>query len=670
MSEGNGGEAMAARLAQELNEAAASDKPSKYISELLTRIKNELVWTAALSRTQSGQALELALRTCTTSPERSSDTELRALAMSVLHAHSDQLREADIQETEARWWHTEPVPEDAERIVLEFRDTTADHKVWPVTEVWPSETVESAPSEPFERAAQRFRVRANQKHRHPFMPSLKFDVVLKTGTVSLDSLGARPTADVLENLVEERVVPFVRNDEDNKSVSSQSPARYFKLWERSLPSWCKTPDHWVEPTPPPGFYENPEAAHALREQYYKKIPTLHVPGSGLHIVPSAKKPDIISRAFFIPVEDFGPNVTRVCALERESDLVPHDAHLVPGKHISLDEARALLGRVVQSSTEPRPDPASPPLGKRRKVNKYATQKLGLAWGLEIDVEGKPGWLLCVEFHGLNSEYALDLSGENRQYEDARSPIAVRTVACAWVGAAVLPADKKAMKGAEEQKVEQTAGPTPVQALPGVAAEKQILSYDDWYKRTSKWIRALNKKKAPLVEVGPDGAFVGGDLGTSKGEDDEFEVEITGAKPGVWLASVNAAEPEEGDEDGMGDEPKLIRFVWVRDGTVNYDALPSRASVQVPPADAEANWEVVASFSVDSGTVCLFSKHALDSVLATGTDREAMLEAFIDDDEGTNVFVPGGVVLSGNDGGYEIRARRDAEGRIVELNLRV
>ncbi len=133
------------------------------------------------------------------------------------------------------------------------------------------------------------------------------------------------------------------------------------------------------------------------------------------------------------------------------------------------------------------------------------------------------------------------------------------------------------------------------------------------------------------------------MGTSKGEDDEFEAEITGAKPGVWLASVNAAEPEEGDEDGMGDEPKLIRFVWVRDGRVDYDALPSRASVQVPPADAEANWEVVASFSVDSGTVCLFSKHALDSILATGTDREAMLEAFIDDDEGTHVFVPGGVV---------------------------
>lgn len=147
----------------------------------------------------------------------------------------------------------------------------------------------------------------------------------------------------------------------------------------------------------------------------------------------------------------------------------------------------------------------------------------------------------------------------------------------------------------------------------------------------------------LMQVGADGAFVGGDLGTSKGEDDEFEAEIAGAKPGVWLASVSPAEPEEGDDDGMGDEPKLIRFVWVRDGTVNYDALPSRASIQAPPVDPAATWEVVATFSVDSGTVCLFSKHALDSILATGTDREAMLEAFIDDDEGTNVFVPGGIV---------------------------
>lgn len=139
--------------------------------------------------------------------------------------------------------------------------------------------------------------------------------------------------------------------------------------------------------------------------------------------------------------------------------------------------------------------------------------------------------------------------------------------------------------------------------------------------------------------------MGGDLGTSKGEDDEFEAEVTGAKPGVWLASVTATEPQEGGDNMLGYEPQLIRFVWIHDGTVDYNALPSRASVQAPAAsEPDADWEVVASFSVDSGTICLFSKHALESLLATGTDREAMLEIFFDDDgDGTNVFVPSGVV---------------------------
>lgn len=348
--------------------------------------------------------------------------------------------------------------------------------------------MECASSKAFERAAQRFRVRANQKHRHPFKPLLSFDAVLKSGPASFNALGERHIADVLSELPEERVVTYVHNLDENNNL--QSPARYFNIWERTLPSWCTTPDNWIDPIPPPGFAENPDDPPPSGEQYYRKVPTLHVPGSGRHIIPSAKKPDIISRTFYIPVVDFGSNVTRIASLEREADLVPHDAHLVPGKDITLDAARALLGRVVQHSTEPRPDPTAPPQGKRLKVNKFAAQKLGLAWGLETDADGRPAWLFCLEFHGMASEYAIDLSGENRLYEDLRSPIAIRTVECAWVGAAVLPADTKAMQGAGKKT--EPEGST--------EADKEVLSYDDWYKRTKKWIRALNKKKAPLLEV--------------------------------------------------------------------------------------------------------------------------------------------------------------------------
>ena len=135
--------------------------------------------------------------------------------------------------------------------------------------------------------------------------------------------------------------------------------------------------------------------------------------------------------------------------------------------------------------------------------------------------------------------------------------------------------------------------------------------------------------------------MGGDLGTSKGEADEFEAEISGAKPGIWLMSITHVAEDAGAVD---EAARTIRLLWIGEGSVNYDALPLQENIQgQQPTDAETDWEVVATFSVDSSLVCLFSKQALDSILSDGTDREAMLESFIDENEGTNIFVPGGVV---------------------------
>ncbi|KAL7278818.1 hypothetical protein ACG7TL_007835 [Trametes sanguinea] len=551
--------------------------------------------------------------------------------------------------------------------MCELNAITADHKTWTVSEVWPPEIVEGSTLEAFERVAQRFRVRANQKHRHPYLPSLHFDAVLKSGRVPFSNLSERSVADILSDLEEERVVPFVRNDEDNHDVHSRSPARYFDLWERTLPEWCRTPDHWVEPSPPPGFIDDSNSPRSLREQYYVKVPTLHFAGKGRHIIPAAKKPDIISRSLFIPVQNFSVDKVSFYPLERDHDLVPHSAHLIPGK-ITLEAARALLGRVVQSSTEPRPDPDAARGAKRRKINKYASQVLGYAWGLETE-DGRPAWLHCVHYASRGgNEYVLDLSGLKRTYADWRSPVDIRTQPCAWVGAAVLPADRKSSKAASGSG----AGQVGAERSAEVPTKGGVMSYDAWCARTEKWIRALNKKRnIPLVEVGPDGTFVGGDLGTSKGEADQFEAEISGAKPGIWQMSLERTPHEDtGDGEEVDEDSKTIRFVWTAQGTLDYDALPRRASVRALPTDLDAQWEVVGSFSVDSGMICLFSKYALDAILATGTDREAMLEAFIDDDEGRKIFVPGGIVVSGNDGGYDIKGRRDADGSIVELKLRL
>ena len=173
---------------------------------------------------------------------------------------------------------------------------------------------------------------------------------------------------------------------------------YFELWDVGdmLPAWCATPEHWIEPTPPSGFVEHPTTPPASGEQYYKKVPTLHMSGSGRHIVPSAQKPQVIARVVFVPVKDPAPTVTYTVRLHHEADLVPFGKVLFLGK-IALEEARALLGCVVQSSTEPRTDSTMPPAKKRRKVTviKFRAKSLGIAWGLEVDGGGgQRGCIAC------------------------------------------------------------------------------------------------------------------------------------------------------------------------------------------------------------------------------------------------------------------------------------
>jgi hypothetical protein len=147
------------------------------------------------------------------------------------------------------------------------------------------------------------------------------------------------------------------------------------------------------------------------------------------------------------------------------------------------------------------------------------------------------------------------------------------------------------------------------------------------------------------KVGPDGTFIGGDLALSKGEDDEFEAVISDAKPGVWAVTVESTTQTAGEgENSYEEQIRTAHFVWLHEGTVDYDSLPLKADVQTKISSGDAGWEEVSGFSVDSGTASMFSKSALDALLATGEDREAMLETFLDDfNEHDGPFVPSGVV---------------------------
>ncbi|CDO76324.1 hypothetical protein BN946_scf184414.g6 [Trametes cinnabarina] len=335
---------------------------------------------------------------------------------------------------------------------------------------------------------------------------------------------------------------------------------------------------------------------------------------------------------------------------------------------ALEDMEALASQLAKELSEASPD------GKPNEQTAMLLQRIGdeVKWSYALsETKGGKALLLAMRAYGTAVCRAGD-KAHTAAYMRVANPIQeqiqadhIRTVAQRW---SVL------AKGGAAEEVDVPSS-TADNAVPE-EKPREVLSYSAWNERTKKWIAALNDaKNAPVVEVGPDGTFVGGDLGTSKGDEDEFEAEVSGAKPGVWLMSLESADQQAADEAADDEDdlnrPKLLRFVWTGEGQVDYDALPSRADVRVPPpSEPDAEWETVGSFSVDSGMVCLFSKAALDALLATGPpeEREAMLESFIDDDHEGHVFVPSGMLISGNDGAYDIWGRYDGEGNLVELKV--
>ncbi|KAI1789871.1 hypothetical protein LXA43DRAFT_1095953 [Ganoderma leucocontextum] len=251
-------EVTATEFANELIDAAVDGRLNDGIAEVLKHIKDEVVWTNALSQTQGGQELERAIQAWVMGPKRWDDNDLQGLVTAVGYAKYLQVRDDDdVRQVEARWWGTVPLPRDAERITLSFRDVSG----LPST---------STPSSGL-----------NEPH------SLHCARVLSQTSCATSPNNAS----------------YIRNDEDNQLEYQRSPARYCSLWDLTLPPWCVTPDHWVEPVPPPRFLERQDPPPAPKVPYYKKIPTLHFTGNGRHIVPSAKKPELIARSLFFPVQD-------------------------------------------------------------------------------------------------------------------------------------------------------------------------------------------------------------------------------------------------------------------------------------------------------------------------------------------------------------------------------
>lgn len=445
---------------------------------------------------------------------------------------------------------------------------------------------------------------------------------------------------MLGDLDDGSTVRYERDDSGRaqRGLPNKSPARLLAPWDRAriLPAWCTAPDSWLEPTPPPGF----NAPILPDAQFYIAVPTLHVPGIG--IVPTATKPQIIARTLYWPVRHIGPHMHNFL-LDKEKDLVPASQRIVPSE-FTVESVRALLGRYIQSSIEPLRDDEPPSTKKRKKdptVNKYAAQTVAIAWGLSLDDDGRPDWLHCIAPSSRwQSDFVFDLKGLTPVRRSIRRP-GVINVQCAWIGPVEFDADRRAL---------QPEGYSAEQAPELVAGDM----FKEWMERTERWIKLLNAPGIDkLVEVGEDGTFVAGDIELSKADTDDWETYIGGAKPGLWRMSVA--------------ESGTVLFVWVREGSLDFDALP-RFSGSID-ADEGGAWEEVGSFSVDSGFVGLFSQSALEALIGEG-DKQASLETLVDakslDELGE--YMPGGVVVSGDDGGYIVEGIKDATGKIIKLRM--
>ncbi|KZW01447.1 hypothetical protein EXIGLDRAFT_692258 [Exidia glandulosa HHB12029] len=614
--------------AEELRQALES---GEHVESVLKRITATIAWTMFLERSAAGTALIAAIKAAP-----ASQAQEAAVA-----AYFDRSTEAEIKDTEERWWSYPPVAADADDVLhLTFVDVT------PGDECWEPERVLCSAGEPFARAAQRFRVTVNKKHRHPFLPSLYYDVILGEGAgagkrATFKSLAGRTVDDVLRELGTEHTLRYIRDDDgpDQREDTQWSPSRLFSPWDRAriMPSWCTTPDSWFEPTPPPGF----SAPEVQGKQFYIAVPTLFVPCKG--IVPSAVKPQLIARTLYWPVEHMGTDIIVDYLLDREKDYVPLSQRVVPST-LTVEAARALLGRYIQSSSvadqEPQRDDNPPSHKKRKKapaINKYATRTVAIAWGLTLDNNGQPDWLHCfVPALRWQSDRVFDLKCLGRKYR--YSP--VLATHSAWIGAVVLDADKRALKEDKQQ-----------------VSRNEHDSFDEWVKKTQRWIQHLNTEGADkLVEVDRDGTFVAGDIEQSKADWDEWEASISGAKPGLWRMFIFASQ--------------AAYFVWVREGTLDYDALPQISSNNDGETEEEdGEWEELGSFSVDSGMVGFFSESALDTLIGDGKKQEKM-ETLIDAMtlEGQGEFMPGGIILSGDDGGYTVQGMKDEEGKVIKLRM--
>ncbi|KAI0933720.1 hypothetical protein AcV5_005795 [Taiwanofungus camphoratus] len=686
--------------AQVLHDAILAAKDEKNLEEVMRLLKcarDEVVWSWALYKRVD--LLTVILSTIATFPGRMSLSNL----VHDIRAKFDSDWKLTREKLEQRWW-TERPPPTSDTVLLAFKDATAKYKSFGEEDDWGIEEVEVGRDEPFIDAFVRFVVRANKKHRHPFLPAVNLDVVLPkvnvpgqneqtniydTDAFSVRSVIARTGAPTVQSYT----VQYIRNDDNNLEIRSTCTIYSVGPWERIPPAWFPpAPPTWIAPIPPVSYERASLPADRTSRPgptptVYKKVPLLNYSGNGRDILPSITTPPLVASHIYVPVHTWSYTPTTYAVNDSKVDYVLPSDKLVPP--LSEPQVRALLGRVIQYSPDPLREPEQEASGQAKKAKKVKsrssvqglTRFITAAWGYDPATQ----WLYCMDPRGiLLQNFVLDLSAPQEHIRnpkhDSGDPFATDLRCACWVGVTSIAEDRRMREEEERKAASKTAEDTtqefdkigsPPQNDDEEANDKDDKGTVDGDKvkadieedaitRINRISTKLNESRARRVfeVIAPTDALLLGDVQLSK-RDCDFDVVLTGLKPGIWHSVVHATE-----------NCRDIELFWTQAGHVDYNNL-----VNVPFDDRrnedwnayEDTWEPVGSFSVDSGVSGAIMRSTLESEILVNDDMdsESALETFMDkillDGEGENdmLAVPGGVVFAGDDGGYQVAARKDA-----------
>jgi hypothetical protein len=349
---------------------------------------------------------------------------------------------AEIEDIELRWWKNPPVPPD-NHITLVFTDVTADHTPVGCEGPWQIQEIQASLDELFYDAFLRFRLEANKKHRHPFLPSLSFSMLLAQTPVEIHVEDSITVKEVVEQLGQP-VVSYIRHDKDRQYFLADNPFSAMYPWLATFPAWFSgvSPSHWMNPTPPPS-YESMDELTLIpsfpKPVRYFKVPLLKFGGNGRNILPSVSHPPFIVSDIYLPVVPWHPTTPhdyKIMRLDVDLDLVRPSDILIPP--ISTEQAKSLLGRVIRYCRHPLV--INEP-GKKKKKQKSDPYEFALAWGWDPDTCE----LHCFNAPIVYTPFLLDLREplsmiRNTLYSDP-DPYAMSRTCCQWLAVVTTAEDR-------------------------------------------------------------------------------------------------------------------------------------------------------------------------------------------------------------------------------------